>query len=728
MKKITISVGGMHCASCSSLLERTFNSTAGVSEAVVSIATEKATIEYDEQLLSFKDIENIVSDCGFFIVKDMEAAKEDEFKLKKKKFIIAAVFSVPLFLISMLPMLNINILVDPMKSPVLYALIQLVLTIPVLICGKHFYTNGFKQLFKLHPNMDSLIAISTTAAFLFSCFGFIMICFGDIHYAHNLYFESSAIIITLVMLGKLLEERSKGKTSEAIKALMELAPKTALLYQDGDVTEVPIESIKVGDIVVVKPGGSIPVDGVIIDGNPSIDESMITGESMPVDKKVGDSVTGATVSLNGYMMVKATKVGEDTTLSQIIKLVSDAQGSKAPIAKLADKVSLVFVPTVIGIAAFAFYSWMLVTGDFAFAFKIFVSVMVIACPCSLGLATPTAIMVGTGRGAKQGILFKTAESLELASKATTVVLDKTGTLTEGKPVVTDVIFTEIEEDELIRLTASLEAYSEHPLGKAIVNLAKEKNIELCPADEVKTVSGLGIQGVIEGKLIKAGNIAFTSATENNVSKQLAKEGKTLIFVTADQKLIGIFAVADIIKADSIEAIKQLEKMGLKTVMLTGDNNVTANAIAKKLGVDTVYAQVMPDQKAAYVKRFMDYGKKVIMVGDGINDAPALTQADVGIAIGSGTDIAIKCADVVLVKNSISDVATAVKLSHRVMKTIRQNLFWAFCYNCLGIPVAAGVLYAFFNGPLLNPMIAAAAMSLSSVSVVTNALRLNRVKL
>ncbi len=727
MTKITLNITGMHCASCSSLLERSFNETDGVLNAVVSIATEKATVEYDEAVLSYDEILKVVEACGFGVAKDISQQKKNRLKTMKIKFVVSAVFAVPLLLVSMLPMIGLNFIIDPMENAFLYALVQLILCIPVLICGSHFYTNGFKQLLRFHPNMDTLIAVSTSAAFLYSLYGFGQIIFGNHMYAHNLYFESSAVIITLVMLGKMLEERSKGKTGEAIKALMELSPKTAFLYVDGDVVEVPVETVKVGDVVVVKPGGSIPVDGIIIEGSPSVDESMITGESMPVDKKVGDYVTGATISLNGYMQVRATKVGTDTTLSQIIKLVEDAQGSKAPIAKLADKVSLIFVPAVIAIAAVAFYCWLIATWDFAFSFKIFVSVMVIACPCSLGLATPTAIMVGTGRAAKNGILFKNAESLEIANKATTVVLDKTGTLTEGKPVVTDVIYTDIEEDELIRITATLERYSEHPLGKAIVKLAKSKGIETGYAEEVKTLSGLGIQGVIDGKLIKAGNISFTNAVENKVSKQLAEEGKTLIYVTAGDTIKGIFAVADVIKPDSAAAIKELERLGLRTVMLTGDNSVTANAIAKRLGIDSVYAQVMPNEKASYVKKFMDYGQRVIMVGDGINDAPALTQASVGIAIGNGTDVAIESADVVLVKNSVSDVAKAVKISHMVMRNIKQNLFWAFCYNCLGIPIAAGVLYA-FGGPLLNPMIAAAAMSLSSVSVVCNALRLNRIKL
>jgi len=727
LTKITLNITGMHCASCSSLLERSFNETHGVYNAVVSIATEKATLEYDETVVSYDEILNVVESCGFGVAKDVTEQKKNRLKTMKLKFVVSAVFSVPLLLVSMLPMLGLDFIIDPMENAFLYALVQLVLCIPVLICGSNFYTNGFKQLLRFHPNMDTLIAVSTSAAFLYSLYGFVQILFGNHMYAHNLYFESSAVIITLVMLGKMLEERSKGKTGEAIKALMELSPKTAFLYVDGDVVEVPVENVKVGDIIVVKPGGSIPVDGIIIEGSPSVDESMITGESMPVDKTVGDYVTGATISLNGYMQVRATKVGTDTTLSQIIKLVEDAQGSKAPIAKLADKVSLVFVPAVIAIAAVAFYIWLIATRDFAFSFKIFVSVMVIACPCSLGLATPTAIMVGTGRAAKNGILFKNAESLEIANKATTVVLDKTGTLTEGRPVVTDVIYTDIEEDELIRITATLEKYSEHPLGKAIVNLAKTKGIATGYADEVKTISGLGIQGIIDGRLIKAGNLSFTNAVENKVSKKLAEEGKTLIYVMADNDIKGIFAVADVIKADSLSAIKELEKLGLRTVMLTGDNTVTANAIAKKLGIDSVYAQVMPNEKASYVKKFMDYGQRVIMVGDGINDAPALTRANVGIAIGNGTDVAIESADVVLVKNSISDVAKAVKISHMVMRNIKQNLFWAFCYNCLGIPVAAGVLYA-LGGPLLNPMIAAATMSLSSVSVVCNALRLNRIKL
>lgn len=716
MQKITLQIGGMHCASCSALLERELNAANGITDAVVSIATEKATFSYDNNVISFEEIEKIVHGLGFTVLDSTSDVKKNRYNELKKKFIFSAIFSIPLLLFSMLPMIGIGSRWMA-ENTTTYGLIQLFLCIPVIICGFDFYKNGFSVLTKFHPNMDTLIAISTSVAFVYSVVELI-------NGAHHYYFESSAVIITLVLLGNMLEERSKGKTGEAIKSLMKLAPKTAFLVDGEEIKEVNVDDIKVGDILFVKTGENIPVDGEVIEGALSVDESMLTGESMPVYKKIGDKVTGATVVVNGYLKMKATKVGKDTMLSQIIKLVEDAQGSKAPIARLADKVSLIFVPTVIAIASVAFYVWLVTTKNLYFAFKIFISVLVIACPCALGLATPTAIMVGTGKAAKMGILFKNAESLETANKATTIVLDKTGTLTEGKPTVTDVIYTDIEEEELIKITASIEKYSKHPLASAIVKCAEDQNIDTYDATDVNVVSGLGISGIIDGKKVMVGNAAYTNAADNKVSLQLANQGKTLIYVTVNDQLKGIIAVSDEIKKESYQVVDTLTKMGLKIVMITGDNMVTASAVAKKLNIDSVYAGVMPKDKAMYVKKFMDMGQTVIMVGDGINDAPALTQANVGIAIGSGTDVAIDSADVVLVKNSISDVAETVKISHKVMTNIKQNLFWAFCYNCLGIPIAAGVLYL-FGGPLLNPMIAAGAMSLSSVSVVLNALRLNR---
>ena len=715
MKKETLKIGGMHCASCSALLEMKLNGTEGITDAVVSIATGKATFTYDENAVSLNDVEKIVNSLGFFVEKEEQDVKKNRFNTLKKKFIFSALFSFPLLVFSMLPMLGPGSgLVS--ENHTIYGLIQLLLCIPVIITGFDFYKNGFRNLINFRPNMDTLIAVSTSVAFIYSVIELVL---G----AHHFYFESSAVIITLVLLGNMLEERAKGKTGEAIKSLMKLAPKTAVLCIGDEVKEVDVSLIKSGDILLVKTGDSIPVDGEIVEGEPSVDESMLTGESMPIEKMSGDNVTGGTIVVNGYLKMKATKVGKDTVLSQIIKLVEDAQGSKAPIARLADKVSLVFVPTVIAIALISFCVWLLSTGDLYFSFKIFISVLVIACPCALGLATPTAIMVGTGRAAKTGILFKNAESLETANKATTIVLDKTGTLTKGEPVVTDVISKDIEEEELIKLTASVEKFSTHPLAKAIVKFADEKNIKYEDATDVTVSSGLGISGVVNGDKVTIGNSTFTNATENN---DLAKQGKTLVYVSVNEELKGIFAIADDIKEDSIEVIAKLKNMGLKTVMITGDNMVTASAVADKLKIDSVYAGVLPQDKAKYVKKYMDMGQTVIMVGDGINDAPALTQANVGIAIGSGTDVAIESADVVLVKNSISDVAEAIKISRKVMVNIKQNLFWAFCYNCLGIPIAAGILYL-FGGPLLSPMIAAGAMSLSSVCVVTNALRLNRMK-
>ena len=620
----------------------------------------------------------------------------------------------------------------PEAYPVNFAVIQLILVIPSMIAGYKFYTIGFSRLLKREPNMDSLIAIGTGAAFIYGIYAVIQIINGNHEYTMELYFESVGVIITLILLGKYLEAVSKGKTSEAIKKLMGLAPKTATVIRDGKETVIPIEEVRVGDIVLVRPGEKIPVDGEVVEGRTSVDESMLTGESIPVEKNPGDSVVGASINKNGSIKFRATKVGKDTVLAQIIKLVEDAQGSKAPIAKLADIISGYFVPAVMVIALFAGLAWYISGQSAVFSLTIFVSVLVIACPCALGLATPTAIMVGTGKGAEYGVLIKGGEALETAHKVKTIVLDKTGTITEGKPVVTDIITDgKIAPEELLRLSASAERGSEHPLGEAIVNGAKEKNLELSEAESFEAIPGQGIEVVIEGrrmllgnkKLMDSRNIEITLEEESN---KLAREGKTPMYVAIDNELAGIIAVADVMKPSSRKAIEILHNMGIEVVMITGDNRITAEAIARQVGIDRVLAEVLPQDKAEEIKKLQSEGKKVAMVGDGINDAPALAQADIGIAIGSGTDIAMESADIVLMRSDLMDVPTAIQLSKKTIRNIKQNLFWAFAYNTAGIPIAAGLLHI-FGGPLLNPIFAAAAMAFSSVSVVTNALRLRKFK-
>ncbi len=721
-------IGGMYCAACSANLERGLNRRKGVLSATVNIATEMASVQFDETVIGMEGITEAVENAGFEVVADetpeeTEKRKSDHSKSLRVRLIIAMIFAVPLFCIAMGPML-FDLPVDLMAHSKEFALLQFFLCLPVLGAGYSFYTVGYSQLFRRTPNMDSLVAIGTTAAFLYSVYGLWQVLGGDPHAIHSLYFESSSMIIALVLLGKTMEDNSKGRTGESIKRLMALAPKTALVERDGKETEIPLEEVRVGDILLVKPGSRIPTDGVVLTGESAVDESMLTGESMPVDKAPGDKVTGATINQGGFLRVQAERVGRDTALAQIIKLVEDAQGSKAPIARLADQVAGVFVPAVMAIATVAALLWLLAGKEPGFALSVFISVLVIACPCALGLATPTAIMVGTGKGAQNGVLFKDAQALELSSHVTTVIFDKTGTITQGRPRVTDLLPAGgYREEELLRLAASCERASEHPLGQAIVTAAVERDLSLGEVTGFSSVTGKGILGQVEGKEIRVGNAAWLKLPRTQEADDLAAEGKTPMLVTVDGEYAGVVAVADVVKEDSVSAIRDLEQMGIRTAMITGDNQKTADAIARQVGLSTVFAEVLPQDKARYVKELMDKGEKVAMVGDGVNDAPALTQADVGIAIGSGTDVAIEAADVVLVKNSIRDVVTALKLGRATIRNVKQNLFWAFCYNTLGIPVAAGLLYL-FGGPLLNPMLGAAAMSLSSVSVVSNALRLN----
>ena len=729
-------IEGMTCSACASRVEKVTNKMPGVENAVVNFATEKLSVSYDVDAVSFGDIKAKVEKAGYKLIReDKQKVEEKKKKLDEKgkllwRLILSLIFAVPLLTITMGHMVGMPLpkIIDPMMNPLNFAIIQLVLTIPVMIIGYKFYYIGYKNLFKLSPNMDSLIAIGTSAAFIYSLYGTYKIYTGDGSYAMSLYYEAAVTILALITLGKYLEAISKGKTSQAIKKLMGLAPKTATIVRDGKELVIPIDEVIVGDIVIVKPGEKLPVDGEVIEGATAVDEAMLTGESIPVEKTVGSKVIGASINKTGFIKYKATKVGKDTALSQIIKLVEDAQGSKAPIAKMADIISSYFVPIVIGLAILASIGWLIAGESGVFALTIFISVLVIACPCALGLATPTAIMVGTGKGAEYGVLIKGGEALEVTHQIDTIVFDKTGTITEGKPVVTDIITTTISEDELLSIAASSEKGSEHPLGEAIVKGAEERNIKFKEISNFKAIPGHGIQVEIEGKVILLGNKKLM--TENSIeigdlgvkSDKLANEGKTPMYIAINNKLEGIIAVADTVKPSSKEAIENLHKMGIKVAMITGDNKKTADAIAKQVGIDIVLAEVLPEDKANEVKKLQEKGSKVAMVGDGINDAPALAQADIGIAIGTGTDVAIESANIVLMKGDLKDVATAIKLSKATIRNIKQNLFWAFGYNVLGIPVAMGVLHI-FGGPLLNPMIGAAAMSLSSVSVLTNALRL-----
>ncbi|NQM56183.1 copper-translocating P-type ATPase [Streptococcus suis] len=743
----TLAIEGMTCATCALTVEKALNKLDGIQNASVNLATEKATIQYDPAHLSLSDIETAVEKAGYKAIlpqpTSTEAKRDGKEEHKKdlwKRFIWSSVFTLPLLYIAMGPMVPGGGLPLPasLHLPLVFALVQLLLVLPVLYVGRAFYQKGFKTLFAGHPNMDSLIAVGTSAALVQGIIMTILIATNQVATQHGhpeLYFESAAVILTLITLGKYMEAVSKGRTSEAIRTLMNLAPKTAHVLRAGQEVTIPLDQVKVGDVLQVRPGEQIPVDGNIIDGQSTIDESMLTGESLPVKKTVGDTVVGATLNQHGAFQMQATKVGADTTLSQIIRLVEEAQGSKAPIAQLADRVSAVFVPIVMALAVLSGLAWFLSGQEsWIFSLSITISVLVIACPCALGLATPTAIMVGTGKGAENGVLFKSGQAIEVLEKIDTIVFDKTGTITEGKPVVTDIqVFGNFTKEQALQLAASSEQYSEHPLAQALLRSAEEESISLLASQDFQALSGRGLSVTIAEQHILLGNATLMteSAIEIDqavaVAEKFASEAKTPVYLAADGELVAVIAIADQVKPSSQAAIQALHQMGLEVVMLTGDNAKTAQAIADQVGIDRVISQVLPEDKAEQVKRIQARGKKVAMVGDGINDAPALAQAEVGIAIGSGTDVAIESADLVLMHSDLMDVPKAVRLSHLTIQNIKQNLFWAFAYNVIGIPIAMGLLHV-FGGPLLNPMLAGAAMALSSVSVVLNALRLKGLKL
>ncbi|KLD99995.1 heavy metal translocating P-type ATPase [Aliarcobacter butzleri] len=750
MKSQKFDIKGMTCSACSTAVDRNVKKLEGINEVNVNLLNNSMIVKYDENVLNNETIIKKVQDAGYeaFLVENgkknqknltEENLSKTETNELKNRLIISFIFAIPLFYISMGHMLNWYLphLFHGYSNAITFSFTQFLLALPIVFINIKYYKVGFKTLYKGSPNMDSLIAIGTSAAMIYGVFSIYKIGYGlgnndidmVIQYSHDLYFESAAIVLTLITLGKFLEARAKENTSEAINKLINLTPKTALVLRNNQEIEIPVDELVLKDIVIVKPGNIVPTDGIIIFGNSSIDESMLTGESLPISKKVGDKVIGASINKSGSFKFEVTKLGEDTVLSQIIKLIEEASSSKAPISKLADKISAIFVPTVIVISILATVTWLFLGYSFEFALSIGIAILVISCPCALGLATPTAIMVGTGKGAQNGILIKSAESLEIAHTINTVVIDKTGTITEGRTQVTDIFTSEkITQDKLLQLCATIEKNSEHPLADAILKKAQEKEIELLNATDFEALNGLGIKAKVEDRVFYIGNKKLLDSKNISLdlfyekSEKLANEGKTPIFIADENEVLGLIAISDVVKPTSKDAILEFEKMGLEVIMLTGDNYKTANAIAKQININNVIAEVLPQDKEKEIQKLQSLGKKVAMIGDGINDAPALVRADVGIAIGAGTDIAIESANIVLVKSDLLDAVKAIQLSNAVIKNIKQNLFWAFFYNIIGIPLAAGVFYAVL-GWKLSPMFAGAAMSLSSVTVVLNALRL-----
>lgn len=744
-KQYVISLEGMSCASCAQKIEQVVANLSGVITAHVNLASETLRVVLEEQQGLVETILQAIRQIGYkgVVIQDdvsqIEATtkrQHQELKQSKQRVALSVMFTGMIVYLAMAEMIGLPLFmfVDPTYSPVNFATVQLGLTLPVLVMNRHFFTRGFKSLIMGHPNMDSLVALGTSAALLYSGYMTILIYMGNASAAMNLYYESAAVILTLIALGKYFEKLSKGKTSQAIQKLFALSPKTARILRDGKEKEVNLSEVMVGDVVIVRPGEKIPVDGVVISGESFIDESMITGESLPVEKKIDDLVIGATLNTVGYFQMRATKIGKDTALSQIIQLVETAQNSKAPIAKLADKVASVFVPIVLTLAVLSGIMWRFIGGEsWNFSLMIMISVLVIACPCALGLATPTAIMVGTGKGTQKGILVKKAEALESFEKVDVVILDKTGTITKGKPSITDIVTVNgWDEQKVLHVAASLEQQSEHPLGAAILTEAKRRKIALAAVSQFRALSGKGLSGIMNDDQVLIGNVGLMKNESiqidhyQSMAEKFANQGKTPMFVALNQELIGIISVADAVKESSLKAVQLLKRQGIHVVMMTGDHQKTAEAIAKQVEIMEVWSEVLPVEKSSKVKELQQQGLSVAMVGDGINDAPALAQANVGIAIGNGTDIAIESADIVLMRDDLLGVPQAFQLSRATIKTIKENLFWAFLYNVLSIPIAMGVLHL-FQGPLLNPMVAGAAMSFSSVSVVLNALRLKRLK-
>ena len=739
-------LSGMTCAACAMTVEMAVKDLETVEDVSVNLATERLSLLPKEGFDS-QQVLDAVAEAGYqaeekgkdraSAVSEEAAMRAQELQKKKQQLLILLLTALPLLYISMGSMVGLPLpsFLDHMAHPLVFVLSQLVLTLPSVWIGRGFYQRGFRNLIKKHPNMDSLIAVGTSAAFFYSLYSVGQVFLGHHAFVHQLYFESVAVIITLVLLGKYLESSAKGRTSQAIQSLLELVPSQATVIRYGEAVTIDTEDIRVGDIIRIKPGERMPVDGLVTEGQTFVDESMMTGESVPIEKKVGDTITSATINQNGSIDYQATRVGSDTTLAQIVRLVEEAQGSKAPIAALADKISLYFVPIVLSLATLSALGWYFLAGEsLSFSLSIFIAVLVIACPCALGLATPTAIMVGTGKGAENGILIKSGQALEAAYQLDTIVLDKTGTITVGKPSLTDLLpLGDLNRSDLLQLIASAEQHSEHPLAQAILAAAEEEGLDLLPVSHFEAIIGRGLSARVEDRQILVGNESLMKEKHIDSSAfqeqllELSHEGKTAMFVAIDGQLAGILAVADEMKSSSLSAVQELQSMGLEVIMLTGDREETATAIAQKAGIQKVIAGVLPDGKATAIKNLQEAGKKLAMVGDGINDAPALVQADVGIAIGSGADVAIESADVVLMHSDLQDVVKAIKLSQATIRNIKENLFWAFAYNTLGIPIAMGLLHL-FGGPLLNPMLAGLAMSLSSVSVVANALRLGRFKL